>query len=95
MTEAIRAGLDSGNVTCGIFADFQKAFDTVNLEILLIKLEHYGFRGVINDLFRSYLTDRKQKVVINGFESNSRIMAHGVLEGSILGPILFLICIMH
>ena len=93
MTEAIRAGLDSGQVTCGIFVDFQKAFDTVNHEILLKKLEHYGFRGVINDWFRSYLTDRKQKVVINGFESRSRTMAHGVPQGSVLGPILFLIYI--
>ena len=68
MTETIRSALDSGNVTCGVFVDFQKAFDTVNHEILLRKLEHYGFRGAINDWFRSYLTDRKQKVVINGFE---------------------------
>ena len=93
MTEAIRAGLDSGQVTCGIFVDFQRAFDTVNHEILFKKLEHYGFRGVINDWFRSYLNDRKQKVVINGFESRSRTMAHGVPQGSVLGPILFLIYI--
>ena len=93
MTETIRAALDSGQVTCGIFVDFQKAFDTVNHEILLSKLEHYGFRGVINDWFRSYLTDRKQKVVINGFESQNKIMNHGVPQGSVLGPILFLIYI--
>jgi hypothetical protein len=93
MTETIRAALDSGHVTCGIFVDFQKAFDTVNHEILLSKLEHYGFRGVINDWFRSYLTGRKQKVVINGFESESRTMNHGVPQGSVLGPILFLIYI--
>ena len=93
MTEAIRSALDSGHVTCGIFVDFQKAFDTVNHEILLQKLEHYGFRGVINDWFRSYLTDRSQKVVINGFESRSNIMKHGVPQGSVLGPILFLIYI--
>ena len=93
MTETIRAALDSGSVTCGIFVDFQKAFDTVNHEILLKKLDHYGFRGVINDWFRSYLTGRKQKVVINGFESESKILAHGVPQGSVLGPILFLIYI--
>ena len=91
MTEAIRSALDSGHVTCGIFIDFQKAFDTVNHEILLKKLENYGFRGVINDWFRSYLTDRKQKVVINGFESKRKTMYHGVPQGSVLGPILFLI----
>ena len=93
MTEAIRSALDSGQVTCGIFVDSQKAFDTVNHEILLKKLEHYGFRGAINDWFRSYLTDRQQKVVINGFESANRTMNHGVPQGSVLGPILFLIYI--
>ena len=93
MTETIRSALDSGSVTCGIFVDFQKAFDTVNHEILLKKLDHYGFRGVINNWFRSYLTDRKQKVVINGFESESKNLPHGVPQGSVLGPILFLIYI--
>ena len=78
MTEAIRSALDQGQVTCGIFVDFQKAFDTVNHEILLSKLDHYGFRGIINDSFRSYLTGRTQKVVINGFESETKIMNHGV-----------------
>ena len=56
MTEAIRSALDSGSVTCGIFVDFQKAFDTVNHEILLKKLGHYGFRGIINDWI-SYIED--------------------------------------
>ena len=93
MTEAIRSALDSGSVTCGIFVDFQKAFDTVNHDILLKKLDHYGFRGVINNWFRSYLTDRKQKVVINGFESENKLLLHGVPQGSVLGPILFLIYI--
>ena len=93
MTEAIRSALDSGSVTCGIFVDFQKAFDTVNHDILLKKLDHYGFRGVINSWFRSYLTDRKQKVVINGFESENKVLPHGVPQGSVLGPILFLIYI--
>ena len=93
MTESIRAALDSGFVTCGIFVDFQKAFDTVNHEILHKKLDHYGFRGTVNERFRSYLTDRKQKVVINGFESSSKSLLHGVPQGSVLGPILFLIYI--
>ena len=63
------------------------------MNILLKKLDHYGFRGIINNWFRSYLTDRKQKVVINGFESESKALAHGVPQGSVLGPILFLIYI--
>ena len=49
MTETIRSALDSGYATCGIFVDFQKAFDTVNHDILLKKLENYGFRGTINN----------------------------------------------
>ena len=89
MTEAIRSSLDSGSVTCGIFVDFH----TVNHDILLKKLEHYGVRGVINNWFRSYLTNRKQKVVINGFESETKRLLHGVPQGSVLGPILFLIYI--
>ena len=56
-------------------------------------MDHYGFRGAINDWFRSHLTNRKQKVVINGFESDSKILLHGVPQGSVLGPILFLIYI--
>ena len=52
ITEKIRSALDAGKVTCGIFIDLQKAFDTVNHEILLKKLYHYGFRGRINDWFR-------------------------------------------
>ena len=82
MTEAIRSALDSGSVTCGIFVDFQKAFDTVNHDILLKKLEHYGFRGIINNWFRSYLTDRKQKVVINGLESKIKTLPFGVPCGT-------------
>ena len=71
----------------------KRLFDTVNHDILVKKLEHYGFRGVINNCFRSYLTDRKQKVVINGFESETKNLHHGVPQGSVLGPILFLIYI--
>ena len=102
MTEKIRSELDKGNVSCGIFIDLQKAFDTVNHDILLKKLDYYGFRGVINDWFRSYLSGRSQKVTINGFLSKSQKLPHGVPRGSVLGPILILIyindlhnCIQH
>ena len=93
MTEKIRQALDAGKVTCGIFIDLQKAFDTVNHNILLKKLHHYGFRGIINKWFQSYLSDRRKKVVINGFESENRLMPNGVPQGSLLGRILFLIYI--
>ncbi len=93
ITEQIRTALDSGNFACGIFIDFQKAFDTVNHSILIEKLAHYGIRGVGNNWFRSYLTDRSQFVSIQGFDSDLLPMHHGVPQGSVLGPLLFLIYI--
>ena len=77
----------------GIFIDLQKAFDTVGHKILLSKLEHYGIRGTANDWFKSYLTNRRQYVSINGFNSMEEIMRFGVPQGSVLGPLLFLIYI--
>ena len=78
---------------CGIFIDLQKAFDTVDHNILLSKLEHYGIRGKTNQWFKSYLSNRKQHVSINGFSSNETEMLYGVPQGSVLGPLLFLIYI--
>ena len=60
ITEDIRKNLDEGNIGCGIFVDLQKAFDTVEHDILLAKLEHYGICGLANEWFRSYLSNRKQ-----------------------------------
>ena len=69
ITQNIRKALDDGNIGCGVFADLQKAFDTVDHQILLAKLNHYGIRGVPNDWFKSYLSNRNQYVSINGFDS--------------------------
>ena len=86
-------GVDGGQITCGIFIDFEKAFDTVSHDILLEKLDHYGIRGISNDWFRSYLSDRSQFVSINGFSSDYKTIKYGVTQGSALGPLLLLIFI--
>ena len=72
--------MDNRKYSCGIFIDLKKAFDTVNHEILLTKLEHYGIRGVINSWFRSYLSDRRQSIEIDKCISKTETI--GVSGGS-------------
>ena len=91
--ETIRKTLDSNKYDCGVFIDLKKAFDTVNHEILLQKLEHYGIREEALSWFQSYLTNRKQYVYLNGTCSEMRSISCGVPQGSVLGPLLFLIYI--
>ena len=93
IVEKIRNSLDNNMYSCGIFIDLEKAFDTVNHQILLSKLYRYGIRGVTNSWFASYLSDRKQSVTLNGVMSSKEYITCGVPQGSILEPLLFLIYI--
>ena len=79
--------------TLTIFIDLKKAFDTVDHSILLEKLESYGFRNTANLWFKNYLSDRQQYVSINGVESDKVKIVCGVPQGSVLGPLLFLLFI--
>ena len=84
---------DQSEVTLCVFLDLKKAFDTCDFSILLGKLDHYGIRGTAQTWFKNYLTGRKQYVHINGIDSNENNIQFGVPQGSVMGPILFLLYI--
>ena len=89
--DKILNNLDKGLSTCAIFLDLAKAFDSVSHDILLQKLQHYGLRGNVFKFFQSYLSSRSQFVKIDNIKSSLLNVDFGVPQGSILGPLLFLI----
>jgi hypothetical protein len=91
LTDKILSAIDKGNIVVGVFLDLKKAFDTVNHNILMKKLYKYGVRGIAYDWFTDYLCNRKQYVCFNNHDSNEEIISCGVPQGSILGPLLFLL----
>ncbi len=83
--------MDKNNTPLNIFLDLSKAFDTLDHEILLEKLKYYGIIGVPHRLMECYITNRKQYVDIDDVQSEMLTVTTGVPQGSILGPLIFII----
>ena len=86
----MRKALDEDKLTCGVFIDQQKAFHTVDHNILLSKLYHYGVKETPHQWFKSYLTGRQQYTTINHQKSSLSNIKYGVPQGSVLGPLFLL-----
>ena len=93
LVDKIVNAVERNEPTLSVFLDLSKAFDTINHDILLYKLEYYGFRGVALDWFKSYLSNRKQFVRYQMHDSDHKIINCGVPQGSILGSLLFILYI--
>ena len=89
----VHSSLDSKQNTIAVYLDFSKAFDTVNHNILMSRLLHNGLRGVMQHWFESYFSNRKQYVSIKNCSSSMPNSTFGVPQGSVLGPVLFLLYI--
>ena len=89
--DKIVENIEARNLPLNIFLDLSKAFDTLDHSILLYKLSHYGITGMSYKLCESYLSNRQQYVMYNGYKSDLLPIRTGVPQGSILGPLFFLI----
>ena len=87
LVDHISKEMKSGKTPCALFIDLSKVFDTLSFDILIRKLRHYGVTDADLRLLISYLTNRKQYVVLNNHESDIREIKAGVPQGSILGPL--------
>ena len=91
LVEKIVDASNNNETTAGVFLDLSKAFDTIKHDILLDKMAHYGFRGTVLKWFKNYLTSRKQFVDYNNHTSATKLINSGMPQGSILGPLGFII----
>lgn len=92
-TDKIKLAIDDGSLFGAVFVDLTKAFDTINHSILFHKLASYGITGPALSLIKNYLKNRSQVVQIDGSVSSPKVTNTGVPQGSILGPLLFLLFI--
>ena len=93
LSDAFHESIEKNEYLLGLFIDLSRAFDTISHEILLDKLNFYGIRGIALTWIKNYLSERKQYVSFNNTHSDMGILSTGVPQGSILGPLLFLIYI--
>ena len=87
----IQSNINQRLLSCGVFIDLKKAFNTIDHDVLLDKLNHYGFRGIINSWFSSYLKNRTQTTQVDCHISDKAVVGCGIPQGSVLGPLLSLL----
>ena len=92
ITDSLNMAIDNKQITCGIFLDLSKAFDTVNQNILLSKLYAYGIRGISYNWFENYLHQRTQYFIIGDFRSNTETIACGIPRSSTLETVISALC---